>query len=275
MTDPGGTPPTHVGLAFGPAQQAPAQWGPESGATAYPAQPESLLIWLESARRLNLRLFISFSGSAEYIRDANGFSLDLWKRRVDRFRSMDLQPYIDDGTIAGHLLLDEADDKSNWNGHVVPVELVDQMAQYSKQIWPTMPAIIRAFPAYLDDYAQEYRYLDAVRVQYHARFGDLNQFIETNARLADQLGLIMVGGLNVLKGGGPESGLPNPSADDKFYMNAAQLRSWGKRFLSEPGLCGFLLWQYDPVYFSRPDIRAALDELEQQARTLPNRACRK
>ena len=161
-----GTPPIHVGLAFGPAQQAPAQWGPDVGTTAYGAQPESLLTWLETARRLNLRLFVSFTGSAEYLRDGNGFSLDLWKRRVDRFRGMNLQSYIEDGTIAGHLLLDEADDKGNWNGHVVPVEYVDQMAEYSKQIWPTLPAVIRAFPAYLDDYPHKYQYLDAVRVQY-------------------------------------------------------------------------------------------------------------
>jgi hypothetical protein len=274
VENPPGTPPTHVGLAFGPAQQAPGQWGPNVDATAYPAQPESLLIWLETARRMNLRLFISFSGSAEYLRNSHGFSLELWKRRVDRFRGMNLQPYIEEGTIAGHLLLDEADDKSNWNGHVVPVEYIDQMAQYSKQIWPTMPTIVRAFPAYLDDYPHPYQYLDAVRIQYHARFGDLDQFIESNVGLARQLGLVVVGGLNVLKGGGPTSGLPNPSDDSKFYMNASQLRSWGKRFLSEPGLCGFLLWQYDPLYFSRQDIEAALKELKQQAATLPNRACR-
>jgi hypothetical protein len=277
--NPPGTPPTHVGLAFGHAQQPATTWAAGTGATVYTAQPESLLTRLETARRLNLRLYISFSGSAPFIRDANGFSLTLWKQRVDRFRGLDLQSYIDDGTIAGHFLLDEAEDKSNWNGKVVPVELIEQMAAYSKAIWPTMPAIVRAFPAYLATYSGKYDHLDGVRVQYHARFGDLDQFIESNARLSQQLGLIMVGGLNALRGGGPESGLLNPGdggdKKPKYYMNANQLKTWGKRFLSEPDLCGFLLWEYDSAYIARPDISAAISDLAQQARGLPNKSCRK
>jgi hypothetical protein len=277
--NPPGTPPIHVGLAFGPAQQPATTWEPGTGATVFPAQPESLLDQLETARRLNLRLYISFSGSAPYNRDANGFSLALWKRRVDRFRGLPLQSYIDDGTIAGHFLLDEADDKSNWNGKIVPVELVEEMAKYSKSIWPTMPAIIRAFPDYLAGYAGKYVYLDAVRVQYHARYGDIDQFLGTTARRLKDLGLVMNGGLNVLRGGGEESGWLNPSSKDdkrpKYYMNAAQLRAWGKRFLAEPGLCGLILWEYDSTYFANADIRAALGDLERQARAVPNRSCRK
>jgi len=69
--------------------------------------------------------------------------------------------------------------------------------------------------------------------------------------------------------GGPDA--PHP----QYYMNAAQIKAWGKRFLSEPGLCGFILWQYEPAYLARPDIAAAIKELEQQARGLPNKACRK
>ncbi len=272
---PPAPPPTHVGLAFGPAQQPPSEWGKETDATVWAAQPESLLTWLDRARRANLRYYISFTGSAPNLVDGNGFSITRWKQRVDRFRGIDLQSYIDDGTIAGHFLLDEADDKSNWNGKIVPVELIEEMARYSKEIWPTMPTIVRAFPSYLATYPHQYQYLDAVRVQYHARFGDLEQFIRSNADRTKQLGLILMAGLNVLKGGGPESGIPSPSGDNKYYMDATQLRSWGKRFLAEPGLCGFIMWQYDSVYFSRPDIIAAMAELKQQAERLPNRACRK
>jgi hypothetical protein len=276
--NPPGTPPTHVGLAFGSAQQPVTTWAPGIIATVYTAQPESLLARLEAARRLNLRLYISFCGSAPYVRDANGFNFTMWKQRVDRFRGLNLQSYIDDGTIAGHFLLDEADDKSNWNGKIVPVELIEQMAAYSKSIWPTMPAIVRAFPDYLSTYSGKYDHLDGVRVQYHYRFGDLDQFISTNEQLAKKLGLIMLGGLNVLRGGGPESGLLNGDPNDerpKYFMNAAQISKWGKRFLSEPGQCGFLLWEYDSAYLARPDIAAAVSDLEKLARGLPNKSCLK
>jgi hypothetical protein len=276
--NPPGTPPTHVGLAFGHAQQPATTWAAGTGTTVYTAQPESLLVRREAARRLNLRLYISFCGSAPYVRDANGFNLTMWKQRVDRFRGLNLQSYIDDGTIAGHFLLDEADDKSNWNGKIVPVQYIEQMAAYSKSIWPTMPAIVRAFPDYLATYSGKYDQLDGVRVQYHYRFGDLDHFIESNGSLAKQLGLIVIGGLNVLRGGGPESGLLNGDPNDerpKYFMNASQIKTWGKRFLSEPGLCGFILWEYDSAYIARPDISSAIKDLAQQARGLPNKSCRK
>ena len=41
-------------------------------------------------------------------------------------------------------------------------QLVEQMAAYSKSIWPTMPAIIRAFPDYLATYSGTYDHLDGV-----------------------------------------------------------------------------------------------------------------
>ena len=235
------------------------------------AVPHALLADLETARRTNIRLFVSFTGASQYLVDASGFSIRKWKERVDRFRQLDLSSYIADGTIFGHFLLDEPSDPANWNGHVVSLSDIKEMARYSKEIWPTMTTMIRAWPDFLK--GSQYPDLDAVRVQYHVRFGDINQFIEKNARLAKDLGLALVGGLNVTKGGGAQSGLP-PFERGRYPMNASQVRSYGSRFLSEPSVCGFVLWDYRADYFGRTDIKVAMEELTRQARNLPNRPCR-
>lgn len=270
--DPPATPPTHVGLAFGPAQQPVSRWGPEFNSTVYTARPDSILRDLEAARRANLRLFVSLTGNEQHNRDEDGFSLTKWKQRVDRFRNVDLSSYLADGTILGHFILDEPNDARNWNGHVVALADIAEMARYSKEIWPTMPTIIRTWPAFLEGH--EYPDLDAVRVQYHARLGDLEQFIRDNVRRARGLNLLLVGGLNVLNGGGSESGMPMRS-ERRYPMSPSQLRAWGGRYLKEPDLCAFVLWEYEDEYFSIPEVKAALAELGRQAAALPKQACLK
>jgi hypothetical protein len=217
-------------------------------------------------------MFISFTGNEQYLRDANGFSLTLWKQRVDRFRTVDLQSYIDDGTILGHFIMDEPSDPSNWSGHTVSLPVIEEMARYSKEIWPTMPTMIRTWPYYLKGFP--FHYLDAVRFHYLDRFSPLDGFLEKNMADARSLGLAIVGGLNVLNGGSKDSGIPG-RASGKNGMSADEIRSWGDRFLQEPDLCAFLLWEYDESYLNRPDIKAALQELAEKARNYPARSCRK
>jgi hypothetical protein len=249
----------------------PGVWGPEFTSTVYNAKPDPVLLLadLETARRHSIRLFVSFTGSEQFLRDENGFSMTKWKARVDRFRAVDLSSYIADGTISGHFVLDEPNDRTNWNGHPVPPAQVEEMAKYSKEIWPTLPAIVRAFPDYLK--GVQYQYLDAVRVQYLARFGDLDEFISKHLAVARELGLNVMGGLNMLNGGGEDSGMPSYS-EGKRAMSPDQLRTFGGRYLRED-LCGFILWWHNDDYLSQPGVMAALAELTQQARERPKKSC--
>jgi hypothetical protein len=107
----------------------------------------------------------------------------------------------------------------------------------------------------------------------HSRFGSIDQFIAAHSRPSRSLGLAMIGGLNVLNGGSKTSGIPG-RREGKFAMSADELRSWGRRFLTDPDICGFLMYQYDSVYLARPDIQAALAELGEIARDIPKKDCR-
>jgi hypothetical protein len=264
--------PTFVGIPFGPAQQPPETFGPPFNGTILPGTPEKLVADLEKARRADTRVLVNLTGRETNIRDANGFSMTLWKQRVDRYRHLNLDRYIDEGTLIGHFLMDEPSDPHNWNGHQVSHEQIDEMARYSKEIWPKLPAIIRAWPDYLQGY--QYKYLDAVRVHYLTRLGDIDEFIHEMVQGAAGLNLALIGGLNVMNGGGKDSGIPGRK-EGKFGMSAAEVREFGAKFLSEPSLCAFFMYDYDPPYFSRPDITAAVAELKEKALQYPKKACRK
>jgi hypothetical protein len=261
-----------VGIPFGPAQQPAETFGPEFTGTLLSGNPSQLIYQLERARRTNSRILVNFAGKEVNVRDANGFSMTLWKQRVDRYRGLNLDRYIEEGTLIGNFLLDEPSDKSNWNGDQVTPEEIDELARYSKEIWPKLPAIIRAWPEYLHGY--QYKHLDGVRVHYLDRLGDVDQFIASMVKGAADLNLALIGGLNVLNGGSKTSGIPGRMAG-KFAMNASELRSWGGKFLSEPTLCAFFMWEWDDKYFARPDIKEAIADLKKKAESYPKKACRK
>jgi hypothetical protein len=270
--------PTYVGIPFGPAQQPTETFTSLFNGTILSGNPVSLIADLERARRSNTRVLVNFTGKETNIRDANGFNMDIWKQRVDRYRHLDLQKYIDEGTIIGHFLMDEPSDKNNWNGHQVSPEQIDEMARYSKEVWPTMPAIIRAWPDYLKGGSNfQYKYLDAVRIHYLDRLGDVDDFIARMAQGAKDLNLALIGGLNVLNGGSKTSGIPGRQ-EGKFAMNADELRSWGTKFLTNAPLCAFFMWEYDDTftqYIERPGIKDALADLKKIAENLPKKSCKR
>jgi len=275
-TDPGGT-PVHVGLAIGPNHIPPAKFGSTLfTGTQITATTDSgrtcLLSDLAAARRANVRVFISFTGSEQHYRDANGFSVPMWKARVDRYRNLDLTPYIADGTIIAHLIMDEPADPGNWSGKVVALSDIEEIAAYSKQIWPTMPTMIRSWPEYLKGY--EFKHLDAIWFHYLDRWAPLDGYIAEHYATARSLGLNIVGGLNVMNGGSSGSGIPGKHAG-KNAMSADEIRSWGEKLLAEPGTCAFLFWEYNEAYLSRPDIKAAMQEIVDKAKSYPTRSCAK
>jgi hypothetical protein len=244
---------------------------PDFTALKLDAYAKNLLNMLEAARRANGRVLVSFSGASQEYTDSNGFNLAKWKQKVDEFREFDLSSYIADGTLIGHYIMDEPSDRRNWNGHLVARADIDEMARYSKEIWPNLPTIIRGWAWYLKGY--DYKYLDAAWAAYHERFGSIDQFVSSNVQDAKDAGLSLVVGLNVLAGGG-DDGLPG-FKEGKKSMTAAQLKSWGGALLDQPYGCAFFMFRYHPEYFARPDIKEAVTELSQKARRLENRSCQR
>jgi hypothetical protein len=263
--------PVHVGIPFGPYALPPALYGQEFNGAYRPRWRHApLLADLEAARRANTRVVLNFTGSERYLSDEHGFSFAKWKQRVDLHRGIDFTSYIADGTIIGHFIMDEPDDPSNWHGKQVSVSDIEEMAKYSKEIWPSMPTIIRVTPDYFKGH--RFQYLDAAWAQYLDRFGPLDAFITNHIREAQESGLALVGGLNVLNGGSKSSSIPGRKVG-KNAMSASEIRTWGGAILDQPHFCAFIMWEYDQSYFSRPDIKAALADLKKKAESHPKKAC--
>ena len=166
------------GIPFGVYHLPLEKYGAMYNGSLANISPTDLLTYLEAARQSGTRVMLSLVGSESNFLDSktHHFSLTKWKQRVDRFRGIDFSSYVQDGTIIGHYIMDEPHDASNWGGKVVALSDVDEMAQYSKQIWPTMATIIRGKPDYLKGY--QYKYLDAAWAQYIIAFGSIEAFIQ-------------------------------------------------------------------------------------------------
>jgi hypothetical protein len=259
------------GIPFGVAQLPKALYGSIYNGSLANFYPEYVLSYLEAARHSGTRVILSFSGSETKYRNGDlSFSMSKWKQRVDRFRGIDFSSYIEDGTLVGHYLIDEPHDPANWGGRTIAPATLEEMAKYSKQIWPTLPTIVRSWPAYLKGF--DYKYLDAAWAQYSERKGPASGFITENVRDAKAAGLALIVGLNLLDGGTRTSGLPGPTSG-KYSMSASQLESWGTALLSDPYPCAFISWKFDAKYMGRSDIQSAVTRLSQQASVHAGSSC--
>jgi len=200
-----------------------------------------------------------FAGHERYYRTGGRFDIRKWKARVARFNNIKFSGFINDGTIIGHYLIDEPNDAHNW-GKPVPASVLEEMAKYSKDHWPTMPTMVRAEPGYL---ATNHRYLDAAWPQYVQRKGTPAEYLRRNVADAQKRGLGLVLGMNMTKG-----------ALNKRPMSANQLRDWGSIMLGGSYACAFISWTYDKKYISRSDVASAMSYLAGKARSKSARSCR-
>jgi hypothetical protein len=223
--------------------------------------PANILRELSAIRARGGRVVVAFSGSPRYYLSNGYFSFEKWKARVGRFRGINISRFIQDGTIVGHYLIDEPNDAANWRGRPVPPKMLEQMARYSKQLWPRLPTIVRVEPGYL---ARNHRYLDAAWAQYLHRKGPVESFLRRNVSAAKERRLGLVVGLNVLKGGIPHG----------TKMTAREVKSWGGTLLNSTYPCAFISWTYNRSYLSSKGVAEAMWALRRKAENRSAKSCR-
>lgn len=252
---------TYRGIAIGHFDQPISTFGRLYNGGHRNFSPSGIRQELAAIRSRGGRVVIPFAGSPRYYKEDGYFSLTKWKSRVNRFRRVDLSDFIRDGTIIGHYMIDEPNDPANWRGRPVPPSVLEEMARYSKQLWPNMPTIVRTEPGYL---SRNHRYLDAAWAQYLSRKGAPNDFIRRNVSAAQQRGLGLVVGLNVLNGGKPHGTRMTPS----------EVSSWGSALLSSSYPCAFISWTYSRDYLSTRGMGEAMGALRRKAESRSTRRCR-
>jgi hypothetical protein len=243
--------------------------------TGGPLDPSNILSRLSGARAKGGRVVIKLcKGRDSYVKNSDGtFSLTKWKSLVGRYRNVNLGPYISDGTIIAHYLIDEPHRASRWGGKAISHATLEAMAKYSKGLWPQMTTAVRVVPSHLASTSLDYRYLDAGWTQYAARLGDPAKWVAAEAAAAKRKGLGLVVGMNVLDGGNGSSGIRGRSSG-KWAMSASELRKYGSAMLGQSLACAFFNWTHDTGYYGRSDIKSAMADVSAKARSHAKTSCR-
>jgi hypothetical protein len=227
--------------------------------------PGNLNTQLAAIKSKNAKVFLQLTGHHQYYLDSDGhFSLTKWKDRLNLFKSINFSSYITDGTIIAHYLIDEPNDPKNFGGRAVSPATVEEMAKYSKQLWPGMATVTRVESSYLASWSGSYQYLDAAWAQYVTRKGDVFDFINRNIADAQKKGLALVTGLNVEKGA---SG---------YRMSPTQIKTFGSALLSSSYPCAFVSWEYDGLedYLATTAVKDAMKFLRAKAQNRAFKTCR-
>jgi hypothetical protein len=199
------------------------------------------------------------------VKNADGtFSLTKWKAEVDRYRTLSLGTPIGNGSFYLHYLVDQPNCASCWGGHAIPWSTVDEMARYSKSIWPSLSTVARAAPGDLAKATFTWRYLDAGWAQYNTKMGDVRTYLSAQVAQAKNEGLGLVAGLNV----------DDASGVNTAPMTASQIKAFGTVLASHPYVCALSGWKYDANYLSQTGIRAAFDSVATVARSRSAASCR-
>lgn len=247
-------------------------------ATVQPAWAVDVL--LPMVRAAGLQVTLRMTGDHPRYTTATGdFDLDAWKAQLAPWASADVQPFIADGTLLGHMLLD---DIHNFPGHDPTAAELDEMARLSKALFPDLMTFVRekatAMPPPQHP-SGTYQQVDAIVNQYKAAEGDVRAYVTRESARARALDLGVINGLNIANGGDGSSGQPG-WGKDKFAMSAAEIRAYGAVLAADPDCAMFLNWEYDgkerwsdksigKEYFDRSDLRVALHDLGTWVATHP------
>jgi len=250
--------------------------------------PEEATYYLDLARATNTKMIISLT-LAQHSRNANGtLNLNGWKDEVDTFADFDFSPWINDGTLIAHYLLDEPKAANSWGGRVIHNQTLDDMAEYSKQYWPTLPTTVRMQPTKLVLHAGglnrpipgwQWNYLDIAWAQYNFRqVPVVGNYIAAERQSAIDQDLGLIWGLQAMVGGNGSSGLhPQPPFNtSRWTMSADEIVNYASEMLATEFGCAFVVFRYDrfeETHFERPEIAQAMADARELATTYQPGVC--
>ncbi|HET9041022.1 MAG TPA: hypothetical protein VFN40_12670 [Gemmatimonadales bacterium] len=290
-TRPAPDPP--LGVPFGPSglwkdgQAAPTQVA--FTASQNYTSPDNVIRLIASARAAKQKLILSMTGGAPKQYSTNGaFDLRKWEARIDQYNTPAIRDAIAagvaDGTVLGNSLMDEPEHK-NWGG-AMSKPLLDTMAGYAKQYFPTLPMGPSHGPNgyYQWRPAERYRVVDYVLNQYNywVTDGDVAAWREKVLAQAKLDGVGVGFSMNILDGGepAPRNGAWNcPTGTSAGHgthepacrMTATQIRDWGKAL--GPSGCVMMMWRYDSTAMTRPDNVQAMRDVAAALATARGRTC--
>ena len=275
------------GQAYGPAEL----WSsyttlktslPFTGSTNF-TSPTGIVTQINAARSKRQRLILNMTGGSHSRYKTNGrFDLAKWKAVQNKFNTSTIKSAVAkgvaDGTVIMNSVMDEPSIK-DWGG-VMTKPLLDKMAQYVKNMFPTLPAGV----ALRHDWRtyEKFRVMDAYITLYRWNKGPILSFRDAVLNQARSQNMKVMFALNVIDGGVLKTSswyCPQPLTGGKgsYYptcrMSATNVHDWGK--LLGPAGCGLMLWRYDDAFMSKSANITAFKYLASLLLNTPGKTCRR
>jgi hypothetical protein len=286
---------SYSGVPYGPigiwSSWTSFYWGPApfTGSQNF-VDASGILKRIEYARSKRQRLVLAMATGPTYMFTTNGkFDYAKWKKVMNTYNTSAIKQAVaaavSDGTIIGNMLIDEPETK-RWGG-VITKALLDDMARYTKSMFPTLPVGVNyGPPGYLWRRSERYRALDYIVFQYNHNVTSGNVPAWRDAVLAQARadGVTPGFSLNILDGGrrdtdGNYGCNGSGQAGRGTYwpncrMTASQVKEWGQ-ILGSAGGCTLQMWRYDGAYMARSDNQGAFKTVASYMNSRPRRSCRR
>lgn len=285
-TSPSGAP---VFLTWGTSidDNMPAAYTWWNGRQAADMTPANCVAMLDAFADAGVKTFVRLWRHNFVVDGAGNWQMSLFQQELDRYDTPTLRAKIaqrcQDGTIIGHVLADDILSANLW-GNAAPLNgaTLDNMAAYSRQLYPDLFTIVRARVFQCGSF--NYQWLQSVNAQYVEGRGGVSQGGMTLAQYmaadvkayADQeeadlaalpggagANMKMIYGLNVINGGHDSSGIPGDgSPANQFSMGGDELRIYADE-LAPRTYRMFTSWERgddgdNDAYYNRSDIQASM-----------------
>lgn len=287
--------PSDLGVPFGAfalwSTPTTVKWGPAPlTASIGASSPSTIVTQINAARTLGQKLILCMAGCAHApVTTNSAFDLAKWKTLITAYNTSEIRSAVaaglSDGTVIGNSLIDEPE-HSSWGG-VLTKPMLDAMATYAKQYFPTMPMGVQfgGQASYTWRTAERFHVVDFTNNQYSWRIfsGDVATYRAKVLAQAALEGVTAAFSLNILAGGVPDNdGVYDCTGAGQAgigvngtncRMTATQLRDFGRAL--GPSGCILTMWTYDATYFGRSDNQQAFRDVAATLATTPRKACRR
>jgi hypothetical protein len=281
------------GIPYGPVglwSGTDVKWGPKPFSQSQNSDDANGVVTrINYARSMGQRLVLNLTGGPSTNYTTNGkFDMTKWKNEMNTYKTSTIKNAVaagvSDGTIIGNMLIDEPE-TPKWGG-VITKPILDQMATYAKQIFPTLPVgLNHGPPGYKWRNWERYKVVDYVLYQYNywITTGNVTSWRDAVLYQAKLDGVTPALSVNLLNGGREdrsgtwdcnESGQAGVGTRyPNCRMTSDQLRSWGKALT--PYGCFMLMWRYDGTYMSKSANQDAFKDIAALAATKARRSCKR
>jgi PKD repeat protein len=279
---------TYTGIPYGPSSlwtnTSTVKWGPAPFTSSVSFSEAAIIVrQIDAARALNQKLILNMTGGThERYKTDSKFDLSKWKAVMNTYDTEQIKAAVlagvEDGTLVMNSVMDEPQ-VTDWGG-VMTKPLLDEMAAYVKNLFPTLPVGVVARWDWRPE--ERYQVIDAILAQYQWNKGSVTAYRDNVLAQAQREGIAVVFSMNILDGGimswktkecpipltgGYGTKVPN------CRMTADQVRDWG-RLLGSAG-CAMSMWRYDQTFMSKADNQQAFNDVAATLAAIPGRPCRR